>query len=389
MTRKILHIDLDAFFCSVEELKNPELVGKAFAVGGQPGQRGVVATCSYAARLFGVHSAMPTGRAKALCPELLLVSGHHSEYGEYSDRVMAIFHEISPLVEEVSIDEAFVDISDLPQSAELIARQIQERIRQEVNLPCSIGVATNKLVAKIATDAGKAEKKGKVAPRAIKVVPPGTEASFLAPLPVQAMWGVGPKLAAHLNTLGMNTIGDIANVSPTDLHRWLGKSGEYLAHAAQGIDNSVVSTSHGMKSVSQETTYDADINDIVEIERTIRWLSEKVARRLRGKGISGSTVRIKVRLSDFSTFTRQEHLEVPTNIESVIRERALFLFYEFWKPGQYIRLLGVGVSDLDENWHQMSLFEPQLEREIRLHQALDEIREKFGKTMLQKGKIRK
>ena len=303
---------------------------------------------------------MPTGRAKALCPELLLVSGHHSEYGEYSDRVMAIFHEISPLVEEVSIDEAFVDISDLPQSAELIARQIQERVRQEVNLPCSIGVATNKLVAKIATDAGKAEKKGKVAPRAIKVVPPGTEASFLAPLPVQAMWGVGPKMAAHLNALGMNTIGDIANVSPADLHRWLGKSGEYLAHAAQGIDNSAVSTSHGIKSVSQETTYDADINDIVEIERTIRWLSEKVARRLRGKGISGSTVRIKVRLSDFSTFTRQEHLEVPTNIESVIREKALFLFHEFWKPGQYIRLLGVGVSDLDENWHQMSLFEPQL-----------------------------
>lgn len=389
MTRKILHIDLDAFFCSVEELKNPDLVGKAFAVGGQPGQRGVVASCSYAARQFGVRSAMPTGRAKALCPELLLVSGHHSEYGEYSDRVMAIFHEISPLVEEVSIDEAFVDISDLSQSAELIARQIQERVRTEVNLPCSIGVATNKLVAKIATDAGKAEKKGKVAPRAIKVVPPGTEASFLAPLPVQAMWGVGPKMAAHLNALGMNTIGDIANVPAADLHRWLGKTGEYLARAAQGIDNSAVSTSHGVKSVSQETTYDADINDIVEIENTLRWLAEKVARRLRAKGISGGTVRIKVRLSDFSTFTRQEHLDVPTNIESIIIEKALYLFHSFWKPGQYIRLLGVGVSDLDESWHQMSLFEPQLEREIRLHQAVDEIREKFGKTMLQKGKIRK
>ena len=389
MTRKILHIDLDAFFCSVEELKNPELVGRAFAVGGQPGQRGVVSSCSYAARQFGVRSAMPTGRAKALCPELILVSGHHSEYGEYSDRVMAIFHEISPLVEEVSIDEAFVDISDLPQSAELIARQIQERVRQEVNLPCSIGVAANKLVAKIATDAGKAEKKGSVAPRAIKVVPLGTEAAFLAPLPVQAMWGVGPKIAASLNALGMNTLGDVAVASAPDLQRWLGKTGEYLARAAVGIDNSPVSTSHGLKSVSQETTYDTDTNDIVEIERTIRWLSEKVARRLREKGISGGTVRIKVRLSDFSTFTRQEHLDVATNIESVILEKALHLFHSFWKQGQHIRLLGVGVSDLDENWQQMNLFEPQLEREIRLHQAVDEIREKFGKTLLQRGKIRK
>ncbi len=238
MARKILHIDQDAFFCSVEELKNPELVGKAFAVGGQPGQRGVVSSCSYAARQYGVRSAMPTGRAKALCPELILVSGHHSEYGAYSDKVMAIFHEISPLVEEVSIDEAFVDISDLPQSAELIARQIQERVRMDVNLPCSIGVATNKLVAKIATDAGKAEKKGSVAPRAIKVVPPGTEAVFLAPLPVNAMWGVGPKMVAHLNALGMKTIGDIAKASPADLRRWLGKTGDYLARASQGIDNS-------------------------------------------------------------------------------------------------------------------------------------------------------
>lgn len=389
MTRKILHIDLDAFFCSVEELKNPDLVGKPFAVGGQPGQRGVVSSCSYAARQFGVRSAMPTGKAKSLCPQLILVPGHHSDYGEYSDKVMAIFHEISPLVEEVSIDEAFVDISDLPESAELIARRIQEKVRQDINLPCSIGVASNKLVAKIATDAGKAEKKGNVAPRAIKVVPPGTEAAFLAPLPVQAMWGVGPKTAAHLLALGMNTIGDAARASPADLKRWLGKSGEYLSRAAQGIDNSPVSTSHGLKSVSQETTFDADTSDIREIEGTFRWLTEKVARRLRQKGINGGTVRIKVRLSDFSTFTRQDHLDVPTNIESIILDHALRLFHAFWKPGQEIRLLGVGVSDLDGSWRQMSLFEPQLEKEVRLHQAVDEIREKFGKTMLQKGRIRK
>jgi DNA polymerase-4 len=332
---------------------------------------------------------MPTGKAKQLCPELLLVSGHHSEYGMYSDKVMAIFHDVSPLVEEVSIDEAFVDISDLPQSAELIARQIQERVRQEVNLPCSIGVSVNKLVSKIATDAGKAEMKGSVAPRAIKVVPPGTEAAFLAPLPVTAMWGIGQKMAAHLNALGLQTIGDIANSSPADLRRWLGKTGDYLARAALGVDNSPVSTLHGIKSISQETTFEKDTNDQAEIERTIRWLSEKVARRLREKSIAGSTVRIKVRLSDFSTFTRQDHLEIPTNLESVILDKALLLFHAFWKPGQHIRLLGVGVSDLDESWHQMSLFEPQLEREIKLHQALDELRGKYGKTILQKGKIRK
>ena len=388
MARKILHIDLDAFFCSVEEIKDPQLVGKAFAVGSQPGQRGVVSSCSYAARQFGVRSAMPTGRALALCPGLILVSGRHSEYGEYSDRVMAIFHEITPLVEEVSIDEAFLDVSDLPQSPELIARQIQERVRVEVNLPCSIGVAGNKLVAKIATDIGKAEKKGSTAPRAIKVVQPGKEAEFLAPLPIQAIWGVGAKTATHLNELGLHTIGDVAASSPADLKRWLGKTGEYLARAALGVDDSQVHTSHGIKSISQESTFAEDTADIHEITATFRWMADKVARRLRKKGISGSTVRIKVRLADFSTFTRQEHLPSPTNLESIIFEKAMALFHTFWKPGQPIRLLGVGVSDLEEGWHQMALFEPKQEKEIRLHQAMDEIREKFGKTMLQKGKIR-
>ncbi|MBA4420843.1 MAG: DNA polymerase IV [Anaerolinea sp.] len=388
MARKILHIDLDAFFCSVEEIKDPQLVGKAFAVGGQPGQRGVVSSCSYAARQFGVRSAMPTGRALALCPGLILVSGRHSEYGEYSDRVMAIFHETTPLVEEVSIDEAFLDVSDLPQSPELIARQIQERVRVEVNLPCSIGAAGNKLVAKIATDIGKAEKKGSTAPRAIKVVQPGKEAEFLAPLPVQAIWGVGAKTAAHLNDLGLHTIGDVAASSPADLKRWLGKTGEYLARAALGVDDSQVHASHGIKSISQESTFAEDTADIQEITATFRWMADKVARRLRQKGMSGSTVCIKVRLADFSTFTRQEHLPSPTNLESIIFEKAMTLFNTFWKPGQPIRLLGVGVSELEEGWHQMALFEPKQEKEIRLHQAMDEIREKFGKTMLQRGKTR-
>ena len=364
------------------------LVGKPFGVGGQPGQRGVISSCSYAARQFGVRSAMPTGRALALCPGLILVPGSHHEYGEYSDRVMSIFHDISPLVEEVSIDEAFVDVSDLPESAELIARRIQERVYGETRLPCSIGVATNKLVAKVATDAGKAEKKGSTAPRAIKVVPPGTEAAFLAPMPVQAIWGVGAKLAARINELGLHTIGELAAMDPADLKRWLGKTGEYLARASRGIDSSTIHTTHGIKSISQETTFAEDTADRHELEATFRWLSEKVARRLRHKGMGGATVRIKVRLSDFSTFTRQLRLDAPTNLESVILQKALQLFDGFWQPGSPVRLLGVGVSDLEEGWVQMELFEPKQEKEIKLHQAMDEIREKYGKTILQKGKIR-
>ena len=224
MARKIIHLDLDAFFCSVEELKNPDLAGKPFAVGGMPGQRGVVSSCSYAARQFGVRSAMPTGRALGLCPGLILVGGHHSEYEIYSDRVMAILQQVSPLVEVVSIDEAFVDISDLPENPELLARKIQQQVKHEVNLPCSIGIASNKLVAKIATDAGKAEVKTGKPPSAIKYVPAGTEEAFLAPLPVSAIWGVGPKMASRLNDLGIEKIGDILQIPENDLRDWVGNS---------------------------------------------------------------------------------------------------------------------------------------------------------------------
>jgi len=386
--RKILHVDLDAFFCSVEELKDPSLIGTPFAVGGSPDGRGVISSCSYAARQLGVRSAMPTSRALRLCPTLRLVHGSHSEYGTWSDRVMAILHDLTPLVEEVSIDEAFLDVSDLPQSLVLIARSIQQRVADETNLPCSIGGATSKLVAKIATDAGKASHRGTTAPRAITIVPSGGEQAFLAPLPVGAIWGVGAKTATHLNSLGFITIGHLAAADPAELRRLLGKTGAYLAHAARGEDASPIQVSHELKSVSQETTFYEDTAERGELEATFSWLAEKVARRLRLKGIGGHVVRIKVRYADFSTYTRQARLTSPTNLESILLSTALELFYAFWKPGEAVRLLGVGVADLEEGWHQMSLLEPQQEREIRLHQAVDAIRARYGREYLQKGKTR-
>ena len=231
--RKILHIDLDAFFCSVEELEDPSLIGKPFAVGGKPGERGVVSSCSYAARQMGVHSAMPTGMALRLCPDLVIISGRHRLYGEKSIQVMKILNRYTPLVEQVSIDEAFIDVSDLPESGLSIATKIQEIISTETQLPCSIGVASNKLIAKAATDFGKSQHKGISPPRAITVVEPGREAEFLAPLPVKALWGIGAKTEAELAKLGIMLIGELAQAEEAGWIRKFGKSGMDLVRRAR------------------------------------------------------------------------------------------------------------------------------------------------------------
>ena len=274
MPRKILHLDLDAFFCAVEELHNPALRGKPFAVGGRPESRGVVASCSYAARQFGVHSAMPMARALRLCPGLLVVSTRHGVYGDYSRQVMDRLYQLTALVEPISIDEAFLDLSDLPEPGLEIARRLQSRIQQELGLPCSLGVATNKLVAKIATDTGKAARRGPTPPNAITVVPPGEEAAFLAPLPVSALWGVGPKSAARLEGMGIHTIGDLAQMSPAALVSHFGKNGADLARHARGIDDAPVVTTHEVKSISQETTFERDLRESEALRRTLLDLSE-------------------------------------------------------------------------------------------------------------------
>ena len=386
MTRKILHLDLDAFFCSVEEILDPSLKGKPFAVAGRPDQRGVVSSCSYAARKFGIHSAMPTSRALSLLPQLILVSDRHGNYSEFSDKVMAILDDTSPLVEKVSIDEAFLDVSDMQQSGKQIARSLQDRIRAELDLPCSIGVATNKLVAKVANDYGKSKSNSSTAPCAITVVPPGAEADFLAPLPVQALWGIGPKSAESLNSLGITTIGDLASMRDSDLSALFGKTAPEIRDRARGINNSPISLEHEAKSVSNETTFAKDVADQPYLLEVLHQLSERVGSRMRISNVAGNTIQIKLRYADFSTITRQVTLPVFTNQDSEIFTAAIALFNMHWSKGMPVRLLGVGVSGLGAPLRQLDLWEKQDGlREQQLLKAIDQLRERYGKNIIQRA----
>jgi len=383
--RKILHLDLDAFFCAVEEQNDPSLAGKPFAVGGKPGQRGVISTCSYPARRFGVHSAMPTGQALRLCPNLILISSNFGDYSAKSHAVMEILHNLSGLVEQVSVDEAFVDVTDLAEDGERIAIQLQEKVMLETGLPCSIGVATNKLVAKIATDTGKARSKSADYPRAVLVVPPGKEAEFLAPLPVKAMWGVGPKMEASLEGLGLHTIGDIAACPEDVLVRKFGKYGAELHQHALGIDTRPVTVEYEAKSISQEVTFEKDTADLAFLRRKVRELAAKVGYRMRCDGVCARVIRIKLRWSDFSTHTRQVALLQPTDQDGVIAETAEALLMKLWQNDRPVRLIGVGGTNLTERVHQMTLWETPSDKERKLLTALDDLRERYGKGAVQHG----
>lgn len=386
MTRKILHLDLDAFFCSVEEIHDPSLKGKPFAVAGRPDHRGVVSSCSYAARKYGIHSAMPTAKALSLLPQLILVSGRHGNYAEYSEKVMAILDDTSPLVEKVSIDEAFLDVSDMHQSGKQIARSLQDRIWAELDLPCSLGVAINKLVAKVANDFGKSRSNSTTAPCAITVVPPGTEAGFLAPLPVQALWGIGPKSAQALHSLGIMTIGDLASMHGSDLSALFGKNAQEIHDRARGIDDSPISLEHEAKSVSNETTFAKDVSDQSFLLEILYQLSEKVGSRLRNSQTAGNTVQVKLRYADFSTITRQVTLPVFTNQDKEIFASAATLFKANWSKGMPVRLLGVGVSGLGTPLRQLDLWEKQDGiREQQLLKAIDQLRERFGRNIIQRA----
>lgn len=386
MPRKILHLDLDAFFCAVEEQRDPTLRGKPFAVGGRPEHRGVVASCSYAARRFGVRSALPMSRAIKICPTLIIVTHRHNRYEEVSERVMEKLRGLTPLVEQISIDEAFLDLSDLPEPGETLARQIQTLIRNELGLPCSLGVATNKLVAKIATDVGKsATARSDESPNAIMVVPPGEEAAFLAPLPTRALWGIGPKTADKLAALGIHTIGDIARWPETELARRFGKQGrEFFVHA-RGIDDRQVITSHAAKSISQETTFVRDVSDGKLLRKTLRELSEGVGWRLRQSQLCGATVKLKLRWPDFTTLSRQLTLTQPTDQDDEIFAAAQQLFDREWRAGLAARLLGVAVTGLGPPLRQLSLLDDDSEKKRRLQQTLDGLREKFGEEAVRRG----
>jgi DNA polymerase IV len=384
--RKIIHLDLDAFFCAVEERLHPDLKGKPFAVGGRPDERGVVSSCSYPARQYGIHSAMPMSRALGLYPKLIVIPGHHPVYQEASEQVMEVLGRFSPLVEQISIDEAFLDVSDLPDPSLEIARGLQKEIGRETSLPCSLGVASNKLVAKMATDFGKASHRSGTYPNAIQVVPPGQEALFLAPLPTQALWGIGPKTAARLASMGMHTIGELAGLPDPVLKRLFGRLGTELGRHARGIDDRPVVVEHTVKSISQEITFDRDINNRSMLEDTLWTLAEQVGQRLRAEGYCGTTIRLKLRWSDFTTPTRQLTLNQSTDVDDVIYDVALELFKSLWEDGTPVRLLGVGVSGLGQRMFQLGLWDTQSAKERKLLGVMDELKKRFGEQAIQRGR---
>lgn len=299
---------------------------------------------------------------------------------------MERLNNLTPYVEQISIDEAFLDVSLLPDPAETIARRLQAQINTELNLPCSLGAATNKLVAKIANNQGK-DRAGKDAPpNAIVVVPPGMEADFLAPLPARELWGVGPKTAEQLARLGLHTIGDLARCPPGELARRFGKHGEELAQRARGLDDRPVENDGEAKSVSKETTFSRDVTDVMQLQRTLRSLSDGVGRRLRQDGLSGTTVKLKLRWADFTTLTRQVTLPAPTHHDEAIYAAVLDLFRKTWTKGRPVRLVGVGVSGFEGEAFQPGLWDVPLSEEAqRLEQTLDALRDRFGEGAIKRG----
>jgi DNA polymerase-4 len=377
MTRTILHIDLDAFFCSVEELLRPELKGKPFVVAGRANERGVVSSASYAARPRGVRSAMPTASALRLCPDLIVVPPRHAVYEEYSRKVMDLLREAAPVVEPISVDEAFLDVSDDPLGGGPRAKRLQAAIRQRFDLPSSWGVATNRLVAKIATEFGK--------PNGLVVVPPGEEEAFLAPLPVRMIWGIGPKTQVRLGEMGVHTAGDLARLSAGQLESALGPHGPDLATRARGIDDSPVSEANSPHSISSENTYSRDVGDGDELRRSLLRMSEELGERARADGWAGWTVRVKIRWPNFQTITRQTRLAQSTDQDAEIYRAARELFEAEWQVGKPVRLLGVALADLGPPTRQLELFDRSWEEDHQLLRAIDEIRKRFGSDAVRRG----
>jgi len=385
--RTIVHIDLDAFYCAVEEQFNPELRGKPYAVGGRPEHRGVVSSCSYAARQLGIHSAMPMAHAVRICPELIILPGRHRDYSRESRKVMKVLHAISPLIEQISIDEAFMDATALNRDKAELAADIQHKIMEATSLPCSLGIASNKLVAKIATDIGKASVRTKTYPQAIQIVPEGQEAHFLAPLGLEILWGVGPKTAEKLRQFGIKTIGDLASWPVKDLVDRFGKNGYDLHKRANGIDNREVVTHREPKSFSQEITFSQDTNDLTKLHKILHRQSESVAISLQKARVLGSTIKLKIRWSDFSVITRQITLPHPTDNPTEIYQQAEILLDQHWNRKDLIRLIGVGVANLHEPEQQLSLWDQKDYTKLaKLEAALYKVKSKYGDESISKGK---
>ena len=338
--RRILHIDMDAFFSSVEQRRRPELAGKPVVVGGggDPTRRGVVSTASYEARKFGIHSAMPLMTAYKLCPEAVFLPVDYEEYSRVSERIKEILREFSPTIEDVGIDEAFLDLSSVDRPLEEIAREIKKRIKDETDLSCSIGIAPNKLLAKIASDLQK--------PDGLTLLTEDHIESRLWPLPVRKLWGVGPKTEAYLKEMGIKTIGEIASLDLDRLTEEFGQSyGNYLYEASRGIDESPLVTHWEPKSISRETTFQKDVGDWQVIAKTLAELTKDVVTSMKAEGYQGRTITVKVRFSDFKTYTRAKSLSEFTDSSEEIR-RAAFDCLRRFELKKRVRLIGMRIGNL-------------------------------------------
>lgn len=380
MRRAVLHVDLDAFFAAVEQRDDPALRGRPVLVGGE-GPRGVVATASYEARVYGCRSAQPMAVAKRLCPQAIVVRPRGDAYREASERVFAIFERFAPLVEPLSLDEAFLDVtgSRLAKGDEVsIAREIKRLVREETGLTASIGVAPNKLVAKIASDLEK--------PDGLVVVEEGELQERLAPLEITRLWGVGPKGAERLAALGVRTFGDMQRLSMETLRGMFGEHGESLWRRCRGMDDRPVVPDHEAKSISHESTFPFDVGDVEVVRAVLMDHTEQVARRLRAKGRRGRTVTVKIRFGEFETVTRSETLSEATNRTDAIWAAGRRLFDAWARGFRPVRLIGIGVSQLTEGGEQLGLFEAsEARRKAALDATADAINARFGKRMIRRA----
>jgi len=382
INRTVMHIDLDAFFVSVEQVLNPELCGKPVVVGGRLGGRGVVATASYEARAFGLHSGMPLSTASRLCPQAMFIEGNYAKYRDASQKFMAILADFSPFLEPGGLDEAYLDVTgfeSLHGSIHEMAVKIKQRVRNEQKLPVSIGIASCKVVAKIASDLSK--------PDGLIEVARGGERAFLSPLPIARLPGVGKKTEPILKSLGISTIGRLTTMPHSTLKSRFGTFGEVLHRYANGIDDRKVEMSGEAKSMSRETTFDKDTRDISFLQAALRYLGERVGAELREQGKQARCVTLKLRYADFTTITRSHTLPLSTDNDQTIFDTGTVLLNRALDlQKQPVRLIGIGVSNLVEPGNQLSLLDFSTQRLARLDKAVDRIRHKYGFTSIQTGR---
>jgi len=382
MARCIMHIDLDAFFVSVEQTENPELKGKPVVVGGRPDQRGVVAAASYEARAFGLHSGMPLTTASRLCPQAIFIEGNFAKYREASRRFMAILADFSPYLEPLGLDEAYLDATGFESihgSIHQMAQAIRKRINDELGLCASVGIASGKVVAKVASDLSK--------PDGLIEVASGGERSFLAPLPIGKLPGIGKKTERILRGLGITTIGELSITPLSILKSHFGASGEILHHHASGIDDRKVEPPGAAKSISRETTFAKDIRDRPRLEATLRYLSERVGNELRQQNRQARCITLKLRYSDFTTISRSHTLSQTGDSDQTIFDTGLKLLKTaLAQEKRPVRLIGIGISNLTEPGGQLALLDSSAQKLGQLNKAIDRIRKKYGFTAIQTGR---